>query len=334
VKPGEFLTRTLDCFDRVAGRVGSRELDALVAGIHLRLMVAGDRLAGLLLDGLHPFPAAPEDGRPVAVISAFDSAETGEVPPPPPWGEGDYLPRDEVRGFTEGRWRAAYSLTNSSLWFYDVDAGRGAGWLRRPPSPESRERAVPWWPALYWALAANGRPLIHAAAVGDVLLAGPGGSGKSTSTFAAAAAGMPCAGDDYVALSEGGGSGDWTAHALYRWARLDDASLERFPEIRAVYRDDEKAGVELPNPVESVPVRAVIVPRVAARTGRPRPLSRARAARALAPSTLIQGPAGDPAVAGVLGRMLRAVPAFGLEVGPDIERIPAALAEAGEMVAA
>ena len=191
---------------------------------------------------------------------------------------------------------------------------------------------MPWWPALYWSLAANGRPLTHAAAVGGVLLAGPGGAGKSTTTFACAAAGLPCAGDDYVAIAEGDDA--WTAHALYRWARLDDASLARFPSARAVYRDDEKTGVELPSPVESMPVRAVVVPRLAERTGRPRPLSRAAAARALAPSTLIQGPAGDPEVAETLGRLLRAVPTLELEVGPDIERIPPAIAAAAEMVAA
>ena len=42
----------------------------------------------------------------------------------------------------------------------------------------------------------------------------------------------------------------------------------------------------------------------------------------------------SPGVAGMLGRMLRSVPTLGLDVGPDIDRIPDALGEAVEMVAA
>ena len=55
------------------------------------------------------------------------------------------------------------------------------------------------------------------------------------------------------------------------------------------------------------------LPRVAERTGRPRPLPRAVVARALTPSTLIQGAGTDPGVAGMLGRMLRSVPTLGLD---------------------
>jgi len=334
VSPDRFLSRTLERFEREASRGGVTQLDRLVAGVHVRLRVAGEPLAERLLEGLFSFPVADPGSEPAATFSVYDSASGGDVPPSPPWGEGDYLPRDEVRGFTHGRWRASYSLMHSTLWFYDAESSRGAGWMREPPSPAARERAVPFWPAFNWVLAQNGRPLTHAAAVGEVLLVGPGGTGKSTTCLVAAAAGLPCAGDDYVVLSEEAGGEAWTAHALYRWARLVEESMQRLPALRAVYWDGEKSGVELPGQVESMPVRAVLLPRVAERTGRPRPLPRAVVARALTPSTLIQGAGTDPGVAGMLGRMLRSVPTLGLDVGPDIDRIPDALGEAVEMVAA
>jgi hypothetical protein len=327
-----FLDATLQCFERAVSRTGLRQLDGVVAGAHIRFQVAGDALADALLDGLYPWPPPPDgSGDPDAVLCAFDSERGGEVPPPPPWSSEDYRPRDEVRGFTAGRWRASYALTRSSLWFHDTERNLGVGWMRELPAPDSRERAVPWWVALHWALSARGRHLIHAACAGGVLLVGPGGSGKSTTTYTAAAAGLPCAGDDYVVLVDD--RGEWSAHAVYRWARLDDASLDRFPRVRRVYRDDEKTGIELPGAVDSLPVRAIVVPRVAERTGSPRPLSQADALRALAPSTLLQAPGSDPELAGELGRLVRSVPTLSLEVGPDLEAIPAAIEEAASAVA-
>jgi hypothetical protein len=331
VTPHAFLAAIEGCFERAAARAGLVEREALVAGLPIRFRVAGKPLATSLFDGVHPWPAAGA-GPPAAVLSAFDSESGGEVPPPPPWSRFDYRPRDEVAGFTSGRWRAAYSLIRSALWFHDTETGRAVGWTRATPAPDARERAVPWWTPLHWALPANGRPLVHGAAVGGVLLVGPGGSGKSTTACAAAAAGLPCAGDDYVAV-EREADGGWRAHALYRWARLDARSLRRLPSASPVYDDGEKSGVEIAT-VDSLALRAVVVPRVAARTGTPRPISPAEALRALAPSTLIQTTGGDPGIAASLARLVRSLPTLSLEVGPDLDAIPAAVERAAGAVPA
>ena len=55
------------------------------------------------------------------------------------------------------------------------------------------------------------------------------------------------------------------------------------------------------------------------------PLSPAAALRALAPSTLLQLHPPDPGAFASIARLLRTVPAFALELGPDIPAIPAAI---------
>jgi hypothetical protein len=328
VTADRFFEAIQERFERAAAVTGLRERDALVAGVHVRFRVAGGDLATALSAGLHPFPEPdPGSSGPAAILSYFDSASSGQVPPAPPWPADAYRPRDEIRGYTTGRWRATYSLLRSTLWFHDTEVNRGVGWMRDFPAPDDHERAVPWWAAFHLALPAAGVLRVHAGAVGEALLVGVSGSGKSTTTYAAALAGIPCAGDDHVAVTED--AEGWRVHALYRWARLDEAALARFPETPVTYRgDDEKAGVVLPSAVESMPVRAIIAPTVSERTGRLRALSRAGAMRALAPSSVLQAPGGDSATVAALGRLVRAVPTFSLEVGPDLEAIPAAIEEA------
>jgi len=325
VTPEEFLNETLECFERASAHAGLHERDLVLGANRIRLRVAGLGLASGLFDSL--YDPRPPEGEADATLHAFDSAAGSEVPPSPPWSPEDYLVRrDEVRGFTAGRFRAAFAPARETLIFNDLELGLGVTWVRDWRRIHHWDIAYPWRTALNWALGPLGLELVHAAAVGEVLVLGPSGTGKSTTATAAAVGGVPCSGEDYSVLAEG--ASGWEAHALYRLAKLDDAAVALLGIASTGERFDDKTRAELPSMVASMAVRAVVVPKRAARTGSPRPLSKAAALRAIGPSTLTQSPGYEAAKFEAMGRLVRAVPTLELEVGPDVDAIPDAIREA------
>jgi hypothetical protein len=204
------------------------------------------------------------------------------------------------------------------------------------------ERAAPLRAALFWALGGEGRYLVHAGAVGDerggVLLAGAIGSGKTTVALAALTGGLGYVADDYVLLDV---ADEPTAVSIYANAKLDDGHLERFPALasRVCHPPASEAGEKavldvaglLPGALrESLPVRAVLVPRVRGGRARLSRVSAAEALLALAPSTVLQMPFDDGAVVASLAALVRRVPCFGLDVGDDPGELAGALERALE----
>jgi hypothetical protein len=169
-----------------------------------------------------------------------------------------------------------------------------------------------------------------------VLLAGAGGSGKTTVALAALAAGMSYVADDYLLLRNDGEPVAWN---LFATAKLDAGHLGRFPQLAADVTVSaepvagEKAVLDvhrlLPHAlVRSLPIRAVLVPRIRGGKARLRSTSAAAALLALAPSTAFQMPYDDGRVLGSLADVVRGVPAFSLDVGDD----PGELADAVDRV--
>jgi hypothetical protein len=76
----------------------------------------------------------------------------------------------------------------------------------------------------------------------------------------------------------------------------------------------------------ATPLCAIVLPRVAPATGEPEPISPAVALRALAPSSLFQLGADAPERFAACVALSRALPAFRLDVGPDLRTVAAALA--------
>ena len=190
------------------------------------------------------------------------------------------------------------------------------------------EDSAPLRDVLHWYAASSPALLLHAAAIGrngaGVLLAGPGGSGKSTTTAAAVLAGLMTTGDDFVLVEPATA----LAHALYDTVKLDAASLELLPQFQAAIGNpnrspDQKARIHLgevrpESYARALRLRAVLLPVVtgAAQT-RLVPAGAGLAMRALVPSTvfLLRG-----AAASVLAKstdLLRRLPSYRLELGRE-----------------
>ena len=272
---------------------------------------------------------APPAGEPVATLHHV----TGTAPPPP-WAGDDCLVRDRVRGRTAGRFRALYRPDVPALSLADLETATGVLWHRSPQLPPS-ETCAPFAPLLSWLLAGSHLRVTHGAVVGHedgaVLLAGPGGAGKTTTVLAGVRGGLLTTGEDYVLVD----LSRRTALATYDAAKLGGLPLSWFPEAAAHVRgmaEQGKAIVALSDVFPGrfatrLPLSAIVVPRVADRSAeRPRPISPMAALRALSAGTLVQLGGDDDRVLRQLGELVRSLPCFSLDVGPDLEAIAPALA--------
>ena len=193
-------------------------------------------------------------------------------------------------------------------------------------------RAVPWWERaaplrvpLFWALSGEGRHLLHAGAVGDdrggVLLVGVPGSGRWDWWRSRCSAMVGYLADDYVLLEA---AGEATATSIYSTA-----------SVRGETEADQKAVVDvgalMPGSLRaSLPVRAVLVPRICGGHTRLHRLSPAAALLAWAPATALHMPFDDGAVLAALAALVRRVPCFGSDVGDDVAELASSVDQALE----
>jgi hypothetical protein len=289
------------------------------------LRFAGAGLADLLLGAFSPRRDDGCGGEADATISLWEERACRGESAPFPWriidvGAGGLVAGSDVDGVV-----AVHDTFSGAVTV--VDRGRRAllHRVRDLGTVPWWERAAPLRAALFWALGGEGRHLVHAGAVGDdrgaALLVGGSGSGKTTVTLAALAHGFGYLADDYLLLQ---GAGEPTVTSIY-----NTASVRVGPEAgeKAVL---DVAGL-LPGALrESLPVRAVLVPRVRGGRARLSRVSAAEALLALAPSTVLQMPFDDGAVVASLAALVRRVPCFGLDVGDDPGELAGALERALE----
>jgi hypothetical protein len=249
-------------------------------------------------------------------------------------------PRGEVIDLHTDRTSAIFTAGPDVLSVVDPEAGRG--WLVKLD-----DRPYPYWEIgspfrflLHEYFASKGLQFVHGAAVGDetgaVLLAGPGGSGKSTTALVCAAAGLRYCGDDYCVAD----SRTRSIHSLYSTAKLlGHGDFARLPELRGLSANSdgfehggEGKGVFMVNEVwpgrvvPSMPLRAIVVPRIdVLGSTRWEPCPAGEALAALVPSTVGQLPGASQEDARRLEQLVASLPSFHLFVGSDIAGIPTAV---------
>lgn len=290
-----------------------------IAGVDLELAVADDDVGALLLPALrqHVRTGSAHGNRHDMTDSTRLIVWSGPMEPFP-WN-GVHLGRGgAVAGLSHGPVRATAAADNTSLMLWDDERRVGCCWFAGVGGVTRWDRAAPLRTALHFALAGPHRQLVHGAVVGSggrgVLLAGPGGSGKSTTTLACLQAGMQVVGDDYAAV-------DFTAEPARAWNLYRSIKVgER--ETGAGGCDHRRTlilGEDLPGaPTEMLELAALLLPRVA---GGPHSsvstATPAQALRALAPSTLLQIPQEKQPSMGLLAQLARTVPAYHLNLGAD-----------------
>lgn len=326
----ELKRRLALAFDRV-GAID--EYGYRVGGLAARLRCAGTTLAGRLTPALAhlavPVPSAPD-----ITVCAWDAAATGVTLPALPDALAAYLARGEVRGYVEDGIRVAYQFDARALSLFDTKEGTAfyavADATRLPPYLD----AMPLRDIWHWTCRQHGRQLVHAGAVGTerggVLLAGRGGSGKSTTALACLVAGLRYLSDDYCLLAN---ISRPITYSLYQTGKLDAGHVRRFPELAPLTAIESASGGDkalfflrkhFPGQMATeMPLRAILLPHVAGqRETTLRPATPAEAVQALAPSTIFQLPGGGSADFRFLAQVARRLPCYRLALGTEIARIP------------
>jgi hypothetical protein len=337
------LNEAFACAADAAG--GSLERVFGLGGVNLRLRVAGAELGRVFLPALRHL-GAPRPDRPIAMVSAWDTDSSGVPVPPFPWSRWDVRERGEIRGFNTARIRTVYhgDLTVPDLGFHalsmcDLSSRSAIFWV------QGCER-LPWWehveplrPALHWTLSGPSLHFVHAACVsnadGGVLIAGKGGSGKSTTALACVNAGYGFLGDNYVLLATNGGRP--VAHCLFGNVKVRNPTLALLPgsanaqELRDENGEERyiiDVAREHPDLIRrETLIEALVVPRlVASGQTRIRQGSPAEGLLALAPSTIFQLPGDGRGAFHTMTELVKSVPTYVVELGGDPAEAPPVIA--------
>lgn len=328
----QFFRETLEAFEQAAERIGREERRIGIGPDHWRLRFAGRRFC----DRMFPACAHLEtpEGAADWTIHFFDSTTSGVSMPAPPWGPDQYRAAGTLAGYEEGRYRCFYQPGVDVLYALDLDRRMGFYWV---PDLER----LPWWEPsfplrviLHWAYARFPWQPLHAGAVGlptgGVLVAGPSGVGKSTTTLACLDSDLGYAGDDYVLV---GLDPDPVVHSLYNTAKVEPGNLERLPFLsgwlaNAARLGEEKAMVYLAQYrpeklIREFPIRAIVLPQVTGEvSSRCVPVAASDAMHAIARTCLHHLPYHADALVRKVGRLCRAVPVYCLQAGTDLRQIP------------
>jgi hypothetical protein len=200
---------------------------------------------------------------------------------------------------------------------------------------------TPWWvgasPFLFifhWWMKEKGIQLTHGAVVGhvggSVLLAGKGGSGKSTTALACMKGGMSYVSEDYCLLSS---SSQVTAHSLYNSAKVRESTLRFFPELAAYIENEDRPRGEKgfffhhkfqpEKIVQKAPLKAIVTLKIEEiDQSFLEPINSIEAMASLSATTLWQLPDTGPSVFGRLKKIALSLPCYRLHLGKDFDAIP------------
>jgi len=332
----EYLERVCGLFDRLAGEVQIIERSYVIAGQSFRLRFAGTTLLPFFAPALEHLQTNPTRS-PALTINIWDGDTTGMNLPDPPWAKGDQISRGEIQGLNNERIRTSIFAEPGICSMLDLDIGIGIFHARSPLNIPLNFQGSPLLTILHWWLHQQGFLFLHAGAVGTsaggVLLAGKGGSGKSTTALSCLDSNLYYVSDDYSIVATGP---DVEVHSIYNSAKLEAHQIKNFPHLLPLVTNDDMPLSEkrmvylhrhLPERIlHRMPLRAIFLPKISGRKETSlRPASQAQTLQALAPSTLFQLAGAGVVEFKKMGEFVRRLPSYWLELGEDLKQIPHAI---------
>ena len=319
-------------FEHATRACGTAHRCYRIGGHIVRLQFAGPALVPFVAPALSHLEA--EAGEAAALtVCIWDTASTGtDAPVLPSWWWDGSTGRGPVQAYHGDRLHTAVHA--STLSMLDAATDTGLCCVGDVAQLTCSETGSPLLRILHWWMRGRDLQLVHGGAVGNedggVILAGRGGSGKSTTSLLALTSDLLYAADDYCLVSTVPSP---RVHSLYCSGKVDARDISRFPLLapalsnadrlpgeKALFMLHDRFAARLST---GFPIRAVVVPRVTGR--RDTTLTRVAgsvALLALAPSTIFQLPgAGAPALR-QLARLTSQVPSYVLETGTDLAQIP------------
>ncbi len=274
-----------------------------------------------------------------ATLHVWDTASSGVAMIAPPCPRESFTHRGDIWGMGSTRIRSAFHWHEFSVNLFDHDRDTGVFWVNDAAALPYWSKASPLRTLFNWWLASNGAHLMHAAAIGTprggLLLAGRGGTGKSSTALASLEAGLQYVGDDYLAVRL---EPEPAAYSLYATAKVTPSQMHRFPALAPFVTnpdcsDTDKSVVQL-HPaftgrlVRKLPLRAVASPAFgSAAASHFEADDGASTRRSTAFTTLSQLPHSGRELHDFIDRMMRTLPSLTLRLGHDVPGVPVAIAE-------
>ena len=266
------------------------------------------------------------------IIYTIDALETGIFLPKPCWDWNRVDGFGVIKEFSNHGFYADYQFDFDTFTLIDTKRNRALQWSKAVKKLPEWERSFPFRKIIYHFTNRTSCLMLHAGAVGTkaggVLLAGAGGSGKSSSTLACLNSGLQYAGDDFVLLDLHTNQ----VHSLYNVAKLDENGIKMFPELESLLYNRDKVPEQkgqlfisqhFPEKlILTFPLKCILLPKFSGgRDTMVYDASPGDVLRALAPSTLALLKADETYFSKISG-IVRNWPAFHLQTGTDLPQIP------------
>lgn len=304
-----------------------------VAGIDVRLRIAGRRLAEEILPPFDHLRSGAPARKPEFTIDAWDQEETG-IDGTPGGMHDDKEAFSVLTASPEGRYVA--EERHDRMSWLDRRERHVVGYMGSADRLYVDERARPFQRLLSVGFNDRKIQLIHSGLVswegGGVLFVGMGGAGKTTSSISCLLDGFGYLGDDFLGLEETP-DGSFTGYGIYASCLLTPGHLTRFPDLMphagaANHAHEDKSLVYLsrlfPERMEqSIAISVIALPRVVDSDKTSFcPASKGEALLALAPTSVMFLPGANVRSLDKLARLVERVPCYWLELGRDINQIP------------
>jgi hypothetical protein len=329
-----------DAFDKASQRCPQEIVckTLRIAEQVVRIRIVGRGLAQIVLAPFSHLEVVVSQLPPQLRIDAWDQQATGVA------CEG--LPADTdltglgvvVRSVEQQYFRLERG--HSSMWL-NTRTNDLLCWFAASPSLTIEERSKPFYRLLYLWLQAHDITMIHSGLIArnghGALLTGKGGVGKSTSVLSCISAGFESVGDDYVALKISN-KAEPRGYSLFSSCCVRRDSIHHFSNLKQLISqpdssDEDKFVLILGSRfgdrlITSVPISVILLPRVTGGASvsicRASPID---ALRSVAPSSLLLMPDGNSAAFNRIAELVDLVPAYWLNLGGPIDKVPPAIVE-------
>ena len=276
LSPQQFFAQIETLFAGAALKTSPLERCYHIADHEFRLQFANVVLAEKIAPALE-HNCVDNVGNDALTVQIWDSVGSETPMPDTPWDNTEYSIRNEIRGWSDARFRTTFHMGSGVLTLLDLEQRRAIWWIRDANELPYYESGAPFLTLFHaWMSTRSSRPrrLMHAAAIGNqsggVLIVGRSGSGKSSTALQTFNSNLLYTGDDYCLVSDDDGT--FRAHSLYSSGKVHGEDARFFPHLRASLSNENSMMTEKAlyffaekwhNKLgDQFPIRAVLLPRV------------------------------------------------------------------------
>ena len=333
ITPNEFFLKVFEQYKKAAEVAGGPYYHWLkIGGKIIKLTFDTNTLLSMItpaFDHLTIPPAIKAD----LEVFLWDSVSTDTAMVHRPWNDDAFLPRGEVKGFSNDQIKTVYLPDRDALSILDLQNNKAVYWVKDANTIPYFESGTPLLGILPQWFLSKGIIFVHGGAVGiqegGVLIVGQGGSGKSSTALQClkSSSSLYYAADDYCLLEL---DPLVKVHSVFCSGKLDPDQIDNLSFLKTVlynssHLQSEKALFFLAprfsdRLIQDFPLKAILIPRIIGK-GKTyfQSASAVEGLRALAPSTIFQLSGFNREAFSIMSALVQRVPSYHLYLGENRE---------------